>query len=182
MHIIETFQVLVRGFNWHTPSWDLFILLFWLVASVIYAFAAGRGRILTILISVYMAKLLVIEAPFLGVALAKKLPSSALSLQQLVTFGILFLILFVFLARFAFKTSVDGRHLRAIPFSLVFAVLQIGLLINIVLNFLPLISRDHLSPLIQFIFLQPWSGFVWLILPVIFLVAMGKFISEHAEM
>ncbi len=129
-----------------------------------------------------MSKLLVIEAPFLSEQVAKKLPGAALSLQQLVTFGILFMILFIFLSRFAFKTSVDGRHLRAIPFSLVFAVLQIGLLINIVLNFIPLVTRNSLSPLIQFIFLQQWAGFVWLVLPVIFLVVLGKFISEREEM
>lgn len=182
MNLIEQFRFLIGTFNWHTPSWDLFIFLFWVVASVIYGFAAGRGRILSILISVYMSKLLVIEAPFLSQEIAKKLPSTATSLQQLITFGLLFLILFVFLSRFAFKTSVDGRHLKAIPFSLVFAFLQIGLLINIVLNFLPIITRNHLSPLVQFVFLQPWAGFVWLVLPVIFLIATGKYISEHVEM
>ncbi len=172
---------LVRNFNWHAPSWDLFIFLFWIVASVIYAFAAGRGRSLSILVSVYMAKLLVIEAPFLQTAVSKHLPGGLVALQQLVTFVILFLLLFMFLARYAFKTSADGRQISSFVFGLVFAVLQIGLLINIILGFLPPETRQSLSPLVQFVFLQPYASFVWLVLPVLYLVGLGKFIAERSE-
>ncbi len=174
-------QQLAHSFNWHSPSWDLFIFLFWAVASLIYAFAAGRGRILTILVSVYMAKLLVIEAPFLQNEVSKHLHGSLLAMQQLITFVILFLLLFMFLGRYAFKTSADGRQISSFAFGVVFAVLQVGLLINIILSFLPPEIQGHLSPFIQFIFLQPYAGFVWLILPIVFLVALGKFIAERSE-
>src|SRR6185369_5555176 len=154
MHYLEHFQLLVHNFNWHTPSWDLFIILFWLVASVIYAFAAGRGRILTILMSVYMSRLIVLEAPFLSSEVGKKLHGSALSLQQLVTFSLLFIILFIFLGRYAFKTSADGRRMSSVAFGIVFAVLQVGLLINIVLNYLPALTRSSFDPLIQLLFIK----------------------------
>ncbi|MBI3231618.1 MAG: hypothetical protein HYZ51_00875, partial [Candidatus Doudnabacteria bacterium] len=109
---------LVKTFNWHTPSWDLFIFLFWAVASVFYAFAAGRGRIINILISVYMAKLLTLEAPFLTDAIRSRLPESVFALQQLIVFAILFVLLFVFLGRYAFKTSADHRKMASIIFGL----------------------------------------------------------------
>jgi hypothetical protein len=178
---VSYIQQLVHGFNWHNPSWDLFIILFWLVGSVIYAFAAGRGRILSILISVYMAKLLVIEAPFLQTEVSKHLHGALLPLQQLVTFAILFLLLFMFLARYAFKSSADSRRMTSIAFGLVFAVLQVGLLLNIILGFLPIETQNHFTPLVHFLFLQRNAGFVWLILPVVYLVALGKFIGERSE-
>ncbi len=175
-------QQMASSFNWTSPSWDLFILLFWIVASVIYSFASGRGRILSILVGVYMAKLLVIEAPFLGDQVSKHLSPNLLSLQQLITFAVLFLLLFFFLARYAFKTSADGRQLGSFAFGFLFALLQVGLLISIVLGFLPTAMQSTLSPLIHFIFLQPYAGFVWLILPVLYLVVLGKFISERSKL
>ncbi len=183
MSYFSNIQLLVHTFNWHSPSWDLFILLFWLVASVLYAFAAGRGRILTILVSTYMAQLLILNAPFLSDAFANsKLKIASGSLQQLAAFGVLFIILFIFLGRYAFKTSVDGRRVSSLGFGLVFAFLQVGLLINIVIGYLPEAIQNSFSPLIQGLFLSPYSAFVWLALPVVFLIILGRFISERAEM
>jgi hypothetical protein len=182
MHQLASLQLLIRTFNWHTPSWDLFIILFWLVASVIYAFAAGRGRILTILMSVYMSKLLVIQAPFLSAEVGKKLPGATLSMQQLVTFLLLFIILFIFLGRYAFKTSADGRKITSVGFGIIFAFLQVGLLINIIIGFLPVVYQDTFAPLIQTLFIKNPAGFIWLVLPVLFLIFLGRFISERSEM
>lgn len=173
--------MLVKTFNWHSPSWDLFILLFWVVASVIYAFSSGRSRILTILISVYMAQLLVIEMPFLATAVSDKLNVATGSLQQLAAFIILFIVLFIFLGRFAFKSSADGRQFFAIGFGLIFALLQIGLLINIILQYLPDYVQNTFSPLITLLFLHQNSSFIWLALPVVFLVIVGRFVSERNE-
>lgn len=181
MEQLEHLQTLIQTFNWHTPSWDLFIVLFWIVASVIYAFAAGRGRILTILVSVYISQLIVIEAPFLSAEVAKKLPNASLSLQQLATFGILFVIMFIFLGRFAFHTSADRRSLSSIPLGIVFAFLQVGLLINIVISYLPTMYKENMAPLLQFLFIKDPASFVWLVLPVIYLIVLGRFISERSE-
>ncbi len=171
----------LKNFNWHSPSWDLFIFLFWAVASVFYAFAAGRGRIINILISVYMAKLLTIEAPFLTDAIKQRLPESIFAIQQLVVFGILFVLLFVFLGRYAFKTSADHRKSSSIIFGLIFAVFQIGLLINTVLTLLPGGVQAGFGELIQVLFIRNPASFVWLIAPVAYLIVLGRHISNHDE-
>lgn len=172
---------LVKAFNWHSPSWDLFIFLFWAVASVFYAFAAGRGRIINILISVYMAKLLTLEAPFLTDAIKARLPASVFAVQQLVVFAILFALLFIFLGRYAFKTSADHRKMASIVFGLLFALLQIGLLINTVLTLLPSGIQNSLSSLIQTLFIQNPATFVWLLAPLVYLIILGRHISHHDE-
>lgn len=171
---------LLHSFNWHSPSWDLFILLIWGVASVFYAFAAGRGRIISLLFSLYIAKLLVLEAPWLANAINNKLPSGFASLQQLVSFLIIFILLFVLLSRYAFRTSADGRHLGSIAFTLVFAVLQMGLLINTILTYLA-VSGKTFSPLITTIFLSNASGFIWLLAPLVFLIILGRSVADPTE-
>lgn len=182
MEIYERIESLIQSFNWHSPSWDLFIILFWLVASVIYAFSSGRGRLLSILVSVYMAKLLVIEAPFLNSLVNQKLSIVTVSLQQLATFTILFFVLFFFLSKYGFRTAAEGKSPGGFVFGVLFAVLQIGLLINIVLRFMPEHVQHTFSPLVQFLFIQGSTSFIWLILPVLFLVLLGKFISNRVEM
>ncbi len=178
---MENIQLMVRSFNWHSPSWDLFIILFWIVASVLFAFAAGRGRMLTILVSTYMSQLLVIKAPFFSEAVSGKFNIGTATLAQLVAFAVLFLIFFVFLSRYAFRSSVDGRNITALPFVLIFTVLQVGLLINIVISYLPEQVQNSLSPLIQMLFLHPNAGFIWLLAPVVFLIAVGRFLSDQSD-
>lgn len=180
MPLSETTE-LVKAFNWHNPSWDLFIFLFWAVAAVFYTFAAGRGRIINILISVYMAKLLTLEAPFLTDAIKSGLPDSVFAVQQLAVFGILFVLLFVFLGRYAFKTSADHRKITSLAFGLVFALLQVGLLINTILTLLPASVQNSFSELIKIIFIYNPASFIWLVAPVGFLVLLGRHVSHHDE-
>jgi hypothetical protein len=157
------------------------VFLFWASASVFYAFSAGRGRIINILISVYMAKLLTLEAPFLSQAIEGSLPSNLFAVQQLIVFVSLFVILFVLLGRYAFKTSADHRKIASILYGLIFAVLQIGLLINTVLTLLPVGVQNSFSQLIQKLFIYSPASFVWLILPLIYLVLLGRHLSHHDE-
>jgi uncharacterized membrane protein len=175
------FQHLIRNFNWHSPSWDLFIILFWIVASILYAFAAGRGRLLSILVSIYMAKLLVLEAPFLQDLVNAKLNIVTASLQTLAAFGVLFVILFFFLSKYGFRTAAEGRNGATLLFGIPFAILQVGLLINIVLSFIPPQAQQTLHPLIQFLFVQSGASFVWLLAPVAYLIIFGRFITHRSE-
>ena len=64
----ETFNNLgsyVSGFNFAEPTWDLFIILFFLLASFVYGLTLGRDRIILILISIYMSLAVIGAAPFL---------------------------------------------------------------------------------------------------------------------
>jgi hypothetical protein len=181
LSVFDASQI-IHNFNWVTPSWDLFILLAWVGASIMYMFAAGRGRIINILLSVYVAKLIVMEMPFLTDAAAKNLNLSIASLQQLAAFLIIFLVLFLFLGRFVLKTSADSRRLSSMVFGLVFAFLQIGLLINIILSYLPSGTQNSFSQLIQTLFIKQPAGFVWLIIPIGYLMLLGKFVGDTNEL
>jgi hypothetical protein len=180
MQFIETLRDLLSTFNWHSPSWDLFILLGWIVAAVMYAFAAGKGRIMSVLVSIYMAKLIVLEAPFLGTEISQRL-NVAQAFQELAAFLVLFFVLFLFLARYAFRSASDSRHAASFVFTLAFAVMQIGLLVNIVIGFLPAATVQSFSPLVRFLFVDRPADFIWLVLPVVYIIVLGKFISDRNE-
>ncbi len=170
-----------QSFNWHNPSWDLFIILFWAVVSLIYAFAAGRGRVINMLFSLYIARLLVTQAPWLTNAVSQKLPSQFNALQLLVSFLIIFILLFIVLGRYAFRTSADGRHFGSVPFTLFFSVLQVGLLISTIIGYLPAATVATFSPLIKLLFVNSPAPFVWLLLPLGFLVILGRSVADPTE-
>jgi hypothetical protein len=171
---------MVHSFDWKTPSWDLFVFLFWAIASAFYAFSAGRGRIISLLMSLYITKLFVLQAPWLSNAINQKLPGSLSGIQQLVSFLIIFILIFILLSRYAFRTSADKGHLASIPFALIFSVLQVGLLINTILGYLAVSGRTF-SPLVTTIFLAPPADFIWLTLPLLFLILLGRVISSPEE-
>jgi hypothetical protein len=128
-----------------------------------------------------MAKLLVIEAPFLTKLINNRLNIATDSLQYLVTFGVLFGILFLFLSKYGFRTTAEGRGGAVLLFGIPFAFLQIGLLLNIVLGFLPGQVTSSFQPLIRFILTDPGANFAWLVMPVVFLIAFGRFVSHRHE-
>lgn len=181
MEFYKSFLDHFHSFNWHAPSWDLFIVLGWIIAAVMYAFAAGRGRIMSILVSVFMAKLLVIEAPFIGDEISRRANFSGSPWQQLVVFLVLFLLIFMFMSRYAFRGAGDSRNVAAFPFTVVFALAQVGLLINIIVGYLPSGVIQNFSPMVRFIFVDYPANFVWLILPLLLLVVFGKLISDRSD-
>ena len=59
--------------------------------------------------------------------------------------------------------------------------LQIGLLISIILSLLPQAAQNGLTQLIKILFINNPSPFVWLVLPVVYLIAVGKFVGDSNE-
>jgi lipopolysaccharide export LptBFGC system permease protein LptF len=84
------------------------------------------------------------------------------------------------LSRYAFRTSADGRHFGSIIFGLIFAVLQIGLLINTILSYLAP-AAGTFSPLVSFIFISSTANFIWLVVPLIYLIILGRSVADPAE-
>ncbi len=169
---------LLHSVNLANPSWDAFIILFWIIVSIIYSFSAGRGRIISILMSVYMSELIVIQAPFLSAAVQGKF-GLAVYLAKLIVFLVLFAFFFLVLSKFVFRTSVETRGFTSWIFSLLFAFLQVGFLVSVILSFLPPDIKMTFSQLVNFLFVSQTAQFVWLLLPIAYLVVLGRTISDH---
>ncbi len=159
--------------SWSNPTWDLFIVVFLLVGTLIYGFSMGRDRIIMVMVAVYMALVAATHLPFVPNFGASVALSNGFMIK-ISTFLGLFVILFFMLTRSALSYAIsnngsDGKWWHI----LILAFFQVGMLISVVLSFLPLNWLSHLSGLSQTIFVSPWGKFAWTLLPIFGLLIVG---------
>lgn len=164
--------------DWAKPSWDLFIVLFFIIGSLLYGLSLGRDRVVGILVSVYMALAVVNTAPFIkdwAAASTSNVGIQNLFVVQLTSFLGSFVLLFFLLSRSALLRTVgsskkDGRWWQTV----IFSFLHVGLLISITMSFIPSSSLDVLSPTTRQIFTEEVSRFLWIVGPIIAMIVLGE--------
>lgn len=153
--------------NWTQPSWDLFIVLFFVVAAFLYGLSLGRDRVIAILVSIYMALAITTNAPYLTSFTAEISINNASILKVSVFLG-MFIILFFLMSRSALlntiaSADVQGRWWHAI----VFSFFHVGLLLSITLGYLPQDYVNFISPDMRSLFISEQAKFFWLVAPVV---------------
>ncbi|MCR4314700.1 MAG: hypothetical protein NUV84_05685 [Candidatus Uhrbacteria bacterium] len=171
----ETVLNAVNSVNWLQPTWDLFIILFFVVASLIYGVSLGRDRIIVILVSIYIALAIVNYIPFLtGVSTAEVSVNDTFALRVSIFLGI-FILLFFFLSHsalmkvFGHGASAQGKFWQV----MIYSFLHVGLLISVTLSFFPADLANVLSPLSQTLFMSDIARAVWVTLPVVAMAVFG---------
>lgn len=154
------------GISLNTPSWDLFIILFFVVAVVLYGFALGRTRILTLLFSIYVAYTIIAEAPFLKDPETFSLALDQFFVMQVSGFVGLFILLFFIISRSALSILSDDDD-GAWWHIIVYSILHVGLLLSLTLSFLPPSIIENLAPVTRTVFVHEWSRFAWVFAPVL---------------
>lgn len=157
----------IINFDWSKPSWDMFIVLFFIIASLLYGLSLGRDRIIVILVSIYMALAIVNTAPFLP-NIETKIMVNDVVILKISTFLGVFIALFFLLSRSGLlKTIASGDEKGRWWQVIVFSILHVGLLISVTLTFLPDdIIATKFSPLTQTLFIGDWARFIWIVAPV----------------
>lgn len=172
---------MVADIDFSNPTWDLFIILFFAVAALLYGFSLGRDRIITMLVSTYMALAVTRSAAFLSDTNAD-IGVNQFLVIKVTAFITIFVVLFVVLSRSALQKTVAtadavGKWWQVI----VYSTLHVGLLISIVLSFLSDSAISELAPLTRTLFAGDVAHMVWLILPIIAMVMYGKKIEPEEE-
>ena len=161
---------LITSVNWSNPTWDIFILLFFIVGALLYGLSLGRDRVIVILVAIYMALAVVTNAPALT-ALNVSLRLNENFVLKVSLFLGIFVIVFFLLSRSALLKTI-GRS--GAPGSwwqtIIFSMLQVGLLISVTLNFLPAQVTQGLTFVTKAIFMSDQGRSAWLILPILFMV------------
>jgi len=161
----------ISQIDWSKPTWDLFLILFVLVGSLLYGLSLGRDRIIVIMVSIYMALAVVNYAPFLSNFNANVAINGGFTFRVVAFLG-LFLLLFFFLSQSAllktFSTDSYGKLWQVIIFSFI----HVGLLVSVTLSFLPPGTLNNLSDVTQQVFVSNAGKAVWITLPI---VAMALF-------
>lgn len=151
-----------------TPSWDLFILLFFIGTVLVFIFSLNRDRLLITILSTYLTIALINSISFLGALYKDALP-----------FWFWKIIIFIFLVIiFSFLVSraigLSQFSLGSIRQIVLLSILQVGLLTSIILSFLPVEIVAYLTPFTKNVFISNIGKMVWLILPIISLIFIKR--------
>lgn len=160
--------------NWSVPTWDLFILLFFIIGALLYGLSLGRDRVIVILVGVYMSLAVVSNTPALTNLNLSFHINDNYVLKISFFLGI-FIVLFFLLSRSALLKTIGGSNAPGSWWqTIVFSILQVGLLISITLNFLPKEMTQSLSEITKNVFMSDNGRSAWMILPILFMALAPK--------
>jgi hypothetical protein len=164
----------IGNIDWSAPTWDLFIILFFVVGALLYGMSLGRDRIIIILVSIYMGLAVVSNAPYLSDFNAELTINQNFVIRIGVFLGV-FVLLFFLLSRSALLKTLGSNTSGSWWQVLIFSFLQCGLMISVTLSFLPEGTTNNLSPFVRQMFLSDPAVFSWLVLPIIMMALVkGK--------
>lgn len=166
---------LVDKVNWSSPSWDLFIGLFFLIAVVMYAFLLGRERNVVAMLSIYTAFAIATAFPFINAKLSNKFQIGPPFAMRIVIFTLFLVLIYILLNRAGTLSNLSASFgVKSLITMAVLSFLQVGLFISIMLSFLPPEVRTSFASWIQLVFLSKIGLTIWLIGPVIALVLVKR--------
>lgn len=151
------------------PTWDLILLFVLVAAGFFYGISAGRRKIISSIIYTYVALAVLPAIPIERVG-------KILNIQDLFFLkGGIFLLLFFLMI---FLLSRGGARAFAASGSwwqvFLLSFVQAGLLIHILLSFLPADKIKDLAPLTRTVFANPNFHLWWLLGPLVILVFIRK--------
>ena len=162
----------LSGINWTVPTWDLFIIIFFVSVGILFAFTLGRARVLFVLLSLYIGLAIASSLPFITKDTSSKFHLGSVAALKIVVFIMCVVILFVLFSRMGALSSFSGRINPLVI--LLFSFLQVGLLISILLSFLPADIIDSFAPLTKKLFTTNIARLSWLLLPIAAMLLIKK--------
>ena len=136
-----------------------------IVISAIFWLLIGRFRLHNFLINIYISFALLAVLPQDMLTFTKSAPALVF---------LIFIVLLTLMNRYLFDIHQSGSGL-AIWQVFVVSFLEVGLMISIILSYIP--SKEvlkYLSRDASFYFVSPWAKFVWMVLPIAFLIFVKK--------
>ena len=157
-----------RLMNPTTPSWDSFLVLFYLGAVVLYSFFASRERLTVVLVSIYSSLAIVLGTPWISQFLVTKNTGDYFT-YRLGIFIVGFLALYVlFSHNMSLRSEVTHRWWQGV----ILSALQVGLLMSSILLFLPENQID--SSIAKDYFIGDFSRSFWMLAPILAMLVMKK--------
>lgn len=168
----EAMNQLGQTINWANPSWDLFIILFFILAALIYGISLGRDRIIIIMVSIYMALAVVSFAPFITEFTATINIDENFAFRITTFFGV-FIVLFFFLSQNALLRTLGQNAAQGAWYQvIIFSILQAGLLISVTLSFLPEESIGTFADITKDLFVNDTAKSIWIVAPILAMAFM----------
>jgi hypothetical protein len=169
--LFSNWSDLFRQVDLSSPSWDLFILLLFIMGVFLYGITMNRDRLLIVLVSMYISMAVIYNVPYLtrrGLGIGENFS------LKVVFFIFLFIFLLYILSRMPLLYSLGGGGGGGVVQIIIFSMLHVGLFVSIILSFLPTNILDAFAPITRAIFTSDLGKFFWTILPILTMALMKK--------
>lgn len=162
----------LNNFDWSSPSWDLFVILFIVFGGLVYGMSLGRDRLALTTIAIYISLAIVNAAPFVGHEFAANIHFAdyALDFKVVAFLGLLVMVMFLLARGALFRSLLNGGSNKGFWQSVFLSFTHTGLIVAIVMNYLPIEAVNNFSPVIKNIFYGEWQLFWWLLAPIIVMI------------
>lgn len=162
----------LQNIDWTQPTWDLFIIFFFIIAAFLYGLSLGRDRIIVILVSIYMSLAIVGHAPIVNNESFQNMINNIVGqffVFQISAFLLIFILLFFVITRSALLKTIASSDTPGPWWQvMLYSILHVGLLVSIILSYIPKESIDTvLAPLTLKVFTTDLAQNVWILGPVI---------------
>lgn len=151
------------------PSWDVIVLGFFVAAGFFYGLLAGKSRLISVLLSTYLAAFIYENFRFLDFLVKGRSPLEVLFLRGASFFAILVIVSLI-ISRF-FRRDWEGESWFL---SFLLSFLEVGLLLALVFQFLPARELITFSPVVENVFAGEAAFFWWLVGPLVALWLISR--------
>ncbi len=163
---------LLTSVSWFTPTWDLFVILFMIVAGFLLGLSLGRNKLLILLISIYSGIAVINFFPFGDIF---ELPKTDENFVYPIAVFIVTIILFFFLlSNSALNRTFKRTGDKSVILIFIFSLFCIGLILSIVLSFFPKDLIATFNPITQTLFMARLSKFLWALVPILGMAVIGR--------
>ncbi|MFC1700610.1 hypothetical protein ACFLZ0_00470 [Patescibacteria group bacterium] len=159
-------------------GWDLFIMLIFAIAVLVYGFFLGRNRMVVLLLGSYFSWGIMEVMPWqrltswawLGIG---EVPSP--SLKMLVFLGLI-LVFYFLIPRSILSSTLRVRKRGEASWIQLFllSIVQLGLIASVLISFLPNEVISEFAPVLKKIFIGGDAKFVWIALPIFVITLMKR--------
>jgi len=164
----------VSTLGWASPSWDIMLILIFIVAALVFSMSFGRRRVVVLLFSIYISLAVVNTLPYLENIFSDNWLDKLFAVK-IAVFLTVFIGLYISLDRSALLRYMRGSSQFTPSWQVMaLSLLHTGLLISITLSFLPLNLVEYLSFFTKSVFVSEGGQFFWMVAPIITLGLIKK--------
>ncbi|MBL7021789.1 hypothetical protein ISR92_00455 [Patescibacteria group bacterium] len=171
----------VSTLGWASPSWDIMLILFFIVAAVVFSMSFGRRRVIVLLFSIYISLAVVNTLPYLENIFSSNWIDKLFAVKIAVFLSV-FIGLFTFLNKSALLRYMRGSSQYTPSWQIMaLSLLYTGLLISLTLSFLPAYLVEYLSFFTKSVFVSEGAQFFWIVAPILTLGLIKKPSKKQLE-
>ncbi len=163
-------------------TWDWLIILVFLGVALVFGLSMGRNRLVIVMLGVYFSFLLTRAIPWKQLAFLelKETPDSTVQIFIFLALVIGFYFLIPH-SSLRHAMRLGGKGISVWWQILILSILQIGLILAMVIVFLPVKVTTELSPFAQIIFVGPLAQFLWILLPILAIMFLRGRRQQYGE-